>query len=79
MQGEVEASPRFRERISGVARQRGAPQFYIGAVAIGAAASGLGLFGWFGVGFHSGWQVTQCLSSESVFLLRPAVPILQQE
>lgn len=55
MQGEVEASPRFRERTSGVAGQHDTPQFYIGAVAIGAAASGLGLVGWFGVGFHSGW------------------------
>lgn len=79
MQGEVEASPRFRERTSGVAGQHDTLQFYIGAVAIGAAASGLGLVGWFGVGFHSGWWVTQCLSSQSVFLLRAAVPILQQE
>lgn len=55
MQGEIEASPRCRERTSGVAGQHDAPEFYIGAVAIGAAASGLGLVGWCGVGFHSGW------------------------
>lgn len=55
MQGEVEASPGFRERTSGVAGQHDAPQLYISAVAMGAAASGLGLVGWFGVGFHSGW------------------------
>lgn len=76
---KLKHSPRFRERISGVARQHYAPQFYIGAVAIGDGASGFGLVGCFGVGFHSGWQVTQCLPSQSVFLLRPAVPILQQE
>lgn len=75
--GEAEASLSFRERNSDVGDTAYAPQFYIGAVAVGDGASGVALAGWFGVGFHLGWQVTQCLPSQSVLLLKPAVPVLQ--